>query len=261
MSNGEEPGVVCLSRKAKGLWLLGYPDQALADLQRALALAREQSHPSSQALCLYYAGRVHQYRGEVQRCRDCAAALITMCTEQRFPHLLHLGQMLQGWTLVQEGQAEEGIVHMQQGQAAYRAIGTMAGVAEDLAHLAACYWYIGDIGRARAVLAEALATVQQSGERLWEAEVHRLQGVLLLALPEYNQAAGEACFQRALDVARRQQAKSLELRAATSLARQWRLQGKQTEAYELLAPVYGWFTEGCDTADLQEAQALLRALA
>ena len=112
-----------------------------------------------------------------------------------------------------------------------------------------------------AMLEEALALVDQSEERYWEAEIHRLKGALLLARSAAQQMEGEACLQTALAVARRQQAKSLELRAAVSLSRLWQRQGKCTEARKLLAPIYGWFTEGFDTADLQEAKALLATLA
>ena len=111
------------------------------------------------------------------------------------------------------------------------------------------------------MLADALGLVEQTGERLWEAELHRLQGELLLALSMEHHMAATACFQRAIAMARHQQAKSLELRAAMSLTRLWQRQGKRDEAHELLASVYGWFTEGFDTADLQEAKALLEALA
>ena len=110
-------------------------------------------------------------------------------------------------------------------------------------------------------MTEALATIARSAVRWWEAELYRLKGELLLQHSAAQPEEAEACFQQALDIARRQQAKSLELRAAMSLSRLWQQQGKRDEARELLAPLYGWFTEGFDTADLQEAKALLEALA
>ena len=130
-----------------------------------------------------------------------------------------------------------------------------------LAHLAAAYGQVGQVDEGLHLLAEALAMVDTTVGRPYEAELHRLHGVLLLQQPVPDAPAAEACFQQALDVARRQQAKSWELRAAMSLAQLWQQQGKRAEARELLAPIYGWFTEGFDTADLLDAQTLLRALA
>jgi predicted ATPase len=160
-----------------------------------------------------------------------------------------------------QGQGAEGIAQMRQGLAAWRAMGAEMLRPLCLALLAEGYAEVGQIEAGLTALAEALAAVHNTGERWWEAELHRLKGELLLRhdIPNEHQAA--ARFQQALAVARRQEAKSLELRAAVSLSRLWQQQGKRTEAYELLAPVYGWFTEGFDTADLQEAKALLEALA
>ncbi|HSX77531.1 MAG TPA: hypothetical protein VLQ80_03005, partial [Candidatus Saccharimonadia bacterium] len=126
-----------------------------------------------------------------------------------------------------------------------------------LAHLAEAYGEVGQTEEGLTVLAEALAVVDKTGERYWEVEIHRLKGELLLALSAEKHAEAETCFHQALAIARHQQAKSLELRAATSLSRLWQRQGKRAEAYELLAPIYGWFTEGFDTPDLREAKALL----
>ena len=150
---------------------------------------------------------------------------------------------------------------MRQGLAAYRATGSVSGMSGHLAQLAEAYGQVGQVDEGMPLLAEALAMVDTTGERASEAELHRLHGELLLrqAVPEAQ--AAEACFQRALDVARRQQAKWWELRAAMSLARLWQQQGKRAEARELLAPIYSWFSEGFDTADLQEATAFLEILA
>jgi predicted ATPase len=163
--------------------------------------------------------------------------------------------------LAAQGQNATGLAQMRQGLAAYRVTGSAVGMSGHLAQLAEAYMQVGQVDEGMHLLAEALAMVDTTGERHTEAELHRLHGELLLrqAVPDAPQA--EACFQRALDVARHQQAKSWELRAATSLARLWQRQGKRAEARELLAPIYGWFTEGFDTADLRDAQTLLRALA
>jgi predicted ATPase len=130
-----------------------------------------------------------------------------------------------------------------------------------LAHLAEAYGQVGQTEEGLTTLAEALATAHKTGDRYWEAELHRLKGELLLTLSAEKHTEAETCFHQALEIARQQQAKSLELRAATSLSRLWQRQGKRDEARQLLAPIYGWFTEGFDTADLQDSRALLEALA
>jgi predicted ATPase len=159
-----------------------------------------------------------------------------------------------------QGQWEQGIAQTQQGLIAQHEAGAEIARPSFLALLAEAHAAAGQAGGGLGILAEALALVDHTGERYWEAEVYRLKGELLLrqAVPDAPQA--EACFQQALAVAHRRQAKSWELRAALSLSRLWQQQGKRAEARELLAPIYGWFTEGFDTPDLQEAKALLEDL-
>ena len=163
--------------------------------------------------------------------------------------------------MAEQGRDEEGIAQIRQGLADYRATGAEVKMPDSLALLAAVYKKRGQAEKGLNVVAEALARVEKTGGRLWEAELYRLKGELLLVrdAPRPQVVEAEACFQQALAIARRQQAKSWELRAATSLARLWQ-QSKRAEARELLAPVYNWFTEGFDTADLQEAKALLEEL-
>jgi predicted ATPase len=168
---------------------------------------------------------------------------------------------LRSWALALQGQGEAGLAQLRQGIAAWRATGAAMAVPYCCTLLADVADRLGHPADALQALAEAHTLVEQHEERWWEAEIYRLRGVVLLRQPGTPPAEAEACFQRALDVARRQEAKSLELRAAMSLARLWQQQGKRVAARELLAPVYGWFTEGFDTADLQEAKALLEALA
>jgi len=160
-----------------------------------------------------------------------------------------------------QGQGEEEIAQVRQGIAAYRATGAVVFVPYFYTWLADVAAHLGHVEEGLQALAEAHTLVEQQEERWWEAEIYRLRGVLLLKHPMTPQEEAEAWLRRALDVAHRQEAKSLELRAAMSLSRLWQQQGKQAEARELLAPVYGWFTEGFDTADLQEAKALVDALA
>jgi predicted ATPase len=165
--------------------------------------------------------------------------------------------MMWGWALTVQGQAGEGMTQMHHGLTTWRAMRIEAGLPYWLAMLAEAYERTGQVEAGRGVLAEALALVGTTEERWWEAELHRLTGELLLARSTENAVEVEACFHQALDIARRQEAKSLELRAAMSLSRLWQQQGKRQEAHDLLAEVYAWFTEGFDTADLQEAKALL----
>jgi len=168
---------------------------------------------------------------------------------------------LRGWALAMQGQGETGMAQVRQGIAAWRATGAALGVPYFCTVLADVCDHLGHLEDGLQALAEAHTLAGQHEERYWEAEVYRLWGVLLLRQTGTPQAEAETWLQRALDVARRQEAKSLELRAAMSLSRLWQQQGKRAEAYELLAPIYGWFTEGIDTADLQEAKVLLAVLA
>ena len=171
-----------------------------------------------------------------------------------------LGTLSRGIALAAQGQHAAGIAQMRQGLAAVQATGTTIGRPDYLAQLAKAYGQGGQDEESVSLLAEALAIVGTTGARAYESELYRLRGELLLqqTMPEVEQA--EVCFQHAFDVAHRQQAKSLELRGAMSLACLWQQQGKRQEAYDLLAPVYGWFTEGFDTADLTDAKALLDEL-
>jgi predicted ATPase len=167
---------------------------------------------------------------------------------------------LRGWALAMQGQGEAGVAQVRQGITALRATGAALFVPYFCTMLAEVCDHLGHTEDGLQALAEAQILLEQHEERYWEAEIYRLRGVLLLRQRGTAQAEAEAWLQRALDVSRRQEAKSLELRAAMSLSRLWQQQGKQAEARALLAPIYGWFTEGFDTADLQEAKALLDAL-
>jgi predicted ATPase len=185
---------------------------------------------------------------------------MALCTEQEFTLYLARGTILQGWAMAAQGQGAAGLAHMRQGLSAYEATGAAVFRPYYLAFLAEAYGQVGQTGEGLTLLDEALAAVHKTGERFCEAELYRLKGELLLVCSAENHGEAEACFQQALTVARQQQARSWELRAATSLSRLWQQQGKQAEAHALLAPIYGWFTEGFDTADLQDAKALLEEL-
>jgi predicted ATPase len=246
---------------APSLWLLGYPDQAVASSQAALALAQQLAHPVSLTMALYWAAVVHHLRREAPLTQARAEAAITIATDQEFPQYLAQAMPLRGWALAASIPGGEGITHIHQGLAAYQATGATANRTYYLSLLAEASTKVGQTAEGLEALAEALATVAKSRVRWWEAELCRLRGELLLQPTVAQSEEAEVCFQQALAVARRQQAKSLELRGAMSLARLWQCQGKRIDAHQLLAEVYGWFTEGFDTADLREAKALLDALA
>jgi len=257
---GQDPSVACRINGARTLWLLGYSAQAVAHLHDALALAHELSHPYSLASAQQGAALISQLRRDVPTVHEHAEAAVALATEQDFPLWAATGTSLRGWALAMQGQGEEGLTQIRQGIAAWRATGAAGTVPYLCTLLADVSNHLGRPEDGLQALDEAHALVEQHEERWWEAEVCRLRGVLLLRQPGTPQEEAETWLQRALDVARCQEAKSLELRAAMSLARLWQQQGKQTEARELLAPIYGWFTEGFDTADLQEAKTLLEAL-
>lgn len=246
------------------MWYLGYSEQALKSSGKAITLAQELSHPHSLALVLHYAAWLHQYRREEQATQERAEELIALSSEQGLPFLLAWGTMYQGWALAQQEQEEEGIAQIRQGLAASRAMGAGVGVPYWLALLAELYGKVGQVEEGLPLLTEALTVVDKTGERFYEAELYRLKGELSLQSnvqsPESRVKEVEECFLQAIEISRRQQAKSLELRAVTSLARLWQRQGKRIEAHKLLSEVYNWFTEGFDTKDLQEAKALLEEL-
>ena len=217
-------------------------------------MAHALSHPFSLAYARCWAAMVSQLRRDVPAVHEQAKPRVVLATEQGFPQWAAMGTSFRGWALAMQGQGEEGMAQVHQGIAAWRATGAALFVPYLCTVLADVCDRLGHTADGLQALAEAHTLVEQHEERWWEAEVCRLRGVVLLRQPGTPQAEAEAWLQRALDVARRQEAKSLELRAAMSLRRLWQQQGKRAEARELLAPVYGWFTEGFDTADLQEAQ-------
>jgi class 3 adenylate cyclase/predicted ATPase len=257
---GADAGVVCHSYAAWTLWSLGYAEQGRTQMDEAVTWAQQVAHPFSLSFALVSAAMLHQYRREECGTQDRAEAAISLATVQGFPPWMAHGFILRGWALAHQGQAKEGIEQLQQGVIAYSATGAELFRPYWLALLAEAQGAIGEPETGLTVLTEALTVVDKTGARWYEAELHRLKGALLLQQSSDNHPEAERCFHHALDLARSQQAKSLELRAATSLARLWQQQGQQVEARTLLAPIYDWFTEGFDTADLQEAKALLEAL-
>jgi predicted ATPase len=251
--------VVCQCFGAYDLWHLGYPDRALASIQDALTLAQQLAHPFMLAHALAFAARLHLSRREGQLTRERAEAAFALAAEHKIAFYLAHGTIFRGRALVEQGQGTEGIAQIRQGLAAYRATGA-GGDLLPLALLAEAYGKVGQPEEGLLVLREAQAELTK-GWRYCEAELYRLNGELLLGISADNYAEAETCFHQALNIACHQQAKSLELRAAVSLSRLWQRQGKRAAAHELLAAIYGWFSEGFETADLREAKVLLEALA
>jgi class 3 adenylate cyclase/predicted ATPase len=263
--SAQDPKVTCLSYASWTLWHLGYPDQARQRSAEALTLAQGLSHPFSLAFALHSAAWLDLYLRDVQAVQERTEALLGLAREQSFPFWLALGAFRQGWVLAERGQDKEGIVQMRQGMAAGQTIGSALSRPWGLTLLANAYGRAGQTEDGLSAVTEALTIVDKTGERCDETELHRLKGELMLQSSvqslESRVKEAEACFQKAIDIAHRQQAKSLELRAAVSLSRLWQKQGKKEEARQRLAEIYGWFTEGFDTKDLQEAKALLEELA
>lgn len=271
---GQDPKIALLSNGSWNLWCLGYPDQALRWSQEALSLSQDWPHPFSQAFALRAASVLHLFRREGQIAQARAEAAIALSSEQGFIMWLAMANIPRGWTRVEQGEIEAGIIQMRENIAAYRAMGMELDTPYILTLLAQAYGQSGQTSAALNLLAEALALAEKTVGHYWEAELHRLKGEMLLkaegGTPKIrgqvrkDESEAEACFWQAIEVARRQGGKSLELRAVMSLSRLWHSQGSQgktEEARQILAAIYGWFTEGFETADLQEARALLRMLA
>ena len=254
----QDPGVACLSYRALALWLLGYPDQALKTSREALALAHQLNHPFSLMYALNLAAVISQLLHKVQETQERAEAANTLCLEYGGqPFWSAWGPLLRGWALFEQGKIEEGITEERQGLEAYSSSGSMLAQPYFLALLSETYGKGGQVEEGLGVLNDTLAMLDKSGERWWEAELHRLKGELLLVVSSNNNFQAEACFNKAFEIARRQSAKSLELRAAMSLGRLWQQKGKKEKARQMVAEVYAWFTEGFDTPDLKEAGRLL----
>jgi predicted ATPase len=238
-------------------WIVGYPDRALESITEALALADRLSHPFSHETALLYAAMLHLHRGEPNLALSQLARGEALAAEQRLSFVME-PLFLRGAAFVAQDAADEAIAAIRDGLAPGRPVATIWQPFV-LCFLAEALGRRGDYQEAHAAIRQALDMMNATGERMWNAELHRIHGFVLLA--ENKREESEESVEQALRIAREQQAKSLELRAATSLARLWGEQGRRAEGHDLLAPVYGWFTEGFDTADLKEAQALLDQLA
>jgi predicted ATPase len=239
---------------------LGHPDQALALSEAAVALARRVEHPFSLANALFFAGHVHVQRGELDRIRERAEEAVDLSEQLGFPFYLGLGRFLRGFARVESGEGEAGIAEMQQAMVELAQIGSGIGAPALLFFLAEDLRKVGRHDEALGVLGLGVARAEGQGQHYYDAELHRLRAEILLDMDANAVEEAEALFGQSLEIARRQEAKTFELRAATSLARLWQRQGKRDAARALLAPVYEWFTEGFETRDLKEAKILLDEL-
>ncbi|MGE0827413.1 MAG: hypothetical protein AB7P18_35480, partial [Candidatus Binatia bacterium] len=278
---GADPRVVVHGHAAWTLWFLGYPAQAMRQSQAALTQAHQLAHPFSLTFALAFTAALYQLRQEIDLAYEHAQVTMTMATDHGFAPWSAMGTVLYGWALVLQGHRRKGVIRMQQGVQAWHGTGAEVGRLHWLTLLAEAYEQLGQIEEGLRTLDDALRIGTITGERMYEAEVYRLKGELLLMQEGKKQGArrqeqgkkmetvprslnpgeAEACFHKAIEIARQQQAKSWELRATTSLARLCVQKGKQREARNLMSGIYYWFTEGFDTKDLQEAKKLLEELA
>ena len=268
---------------AQNLWFLGYPEQALQQIEEGLTLAERFSHPFSVCFVLIFAGYIHRFRREWRLAQARAEAVITIATEHEFPHWLQYGQILRGRTLAQQGQAKEGVVEICRGLDGQRATKVGGGLTQHLTDLAEAYKEAGQPEEGLSALAEALTLVNRTEERWFEAELYRLKGELTLQrgsrdwglgtsssspqapslkpqAPKAVEREAEGIFTRPSRSRGSSKRSPGELRAITSLVSLWQQQGKHHEARNILSDIYGWFTEGFDTKDLQEAKTLLESL-
>ncbi len=268
---------------------MGYLNQAFQRSQEVLKLVNEVSHPHSFAFALTFVVWLHEIRREGRETQERTEVVIRLSTEYGFPDWLAWAKTQRGWALAEQGQTENGIAQMREGLSASRATGAELLRPYFLTLLAATYGEAGQPAEGLRILEEALVLVRRIDIRHYEAELYRLKGELTLQQSKASleqvsdkfktsqdksedtnpqpltpstqaKAEAEACFLKAIDISRKQQAKSLELRATMSLARLWQQQGKRSEAHDLLSKIYNWFTEGFDTKDLQEAKVLLEEL-
>jgi class 3 adenylate cyclase/DNA-binding SARP family transcriptional activator/tetratricopeptide (TPR) repeat protein len=256
---GSDLGLSALSLAACCLWCLGYPDQAVERHQEVLALARELGHPFSLADVLFWAGCVlTEMRRDWQALRGYTEELVRLADEKGMAAWLLIGTTFQGEALSMLGQVQEGMALIRKVIAACQSLDMRVWLPTLYRFLAEAQSKAEQPGEGLATLAKALALVEETGERHGEAELYRVQAELLLM--QGDEDGAEASLHKAIEVARRQRARSWELRASTSMARLWWKQGRGDEARQVLAEVYGWFSEGSDSADLMEARTLLEEL-
>jgi predicted ATPase/class 3 adenylate cyclase len=257
---GVDAKVNCLLYAARTLWTLGYPDRALERGNECIALAQALAHPHTLAFAEDAVGRLHLWRREARAAQGATERLLALSTEHGFNYWLAVASILHGSAISEQGRNEEGIAQIQEGLATLRGTGAENGRPQNLSLLAEACMKTGRLDDGLSALTEALAAAEENENRHYEAETHRLKGELLLKQDDSNRAEAQNCFERAIAIARKQSAKSWELRSTMSLARLLANQGNREKALAMLSEIYDWFTEGFDTADLKEAKALLDEL-
>lgn len=257
--------MACLTYMAWCLWCLGYPDQALQTIQEAQVIARQSQHAFNIAWALNFSGRLHEFRREGLEAQTLADEVITISKEQGFAYWLAWATVIRGWGLTEQGHVAEGLEDIRQGLSDIQGTGTEIARSHDLSLLAGAHAQAKNTECGLDIAAEALSFIQRSGERLYEAELHRLRGELILQRVDGSDSpdvleSAENCFLKAIQIAKNQEAKMWELRATVSLCRLWLKQNKQKQVRPLLSTIYNWFTEGFATKDLKEAKALLEEM-
>src|SRR5216684_297876 len=258
---GHHPAVCGHAWGAIIFWLRGYPERARQHADQAVSLAHEVGHSFSVIFALSHKANVHQIAREVRPTLEAAEATMTTAEKEGVTLFESWARVARGWALAHLGQAEQGVAQIREGLAMASTTGVQMWRPYNLAQLAEACGKAGRIDEGLELIAEALEVAQEKGERWWEAEILRLRGELLLKRNPSGLAEAQTSFERAIEIARKQSGKSLELRATMSLARLLASQGKRDDARAMLADIYGWFTEGFDTADLKDAKALLDELA
>jgi class 3 adenylate cyclase/predicted ATPase len=258
---GQDVGVSTLVYRSLARWMLGYPEAALADVDHVLEDARDSGHAVPLMYAQFHTSLTNVLCAKYAAANAQSSEVVRLADEKGAALWKALGTMQKGCVLAQSGKASEAIQMITSGITMYRSTGSRLYLPIFLSHLSKAYGELGQFDQAWRYTGEAMAAVETTKERWYEAEIHRVTGEIALKLPQLGSSQAETYFERALNVARMQQAKSWELRAAMSMARLWLDQGMPEKARDLLAPIYGWFTEGFDTHDLKEAKALLHALA
>ncbi|HZK91719.1 MAG TPA: AAA family ATPase [Stellaceae bacterium] len=257
---GHDPGVCAYGQAGISLWMLGYPDQAIESARRAIDLASYLKHLPTIGHALWFAGVVHVLRRDVPAAFDTSEQLMALGREHRLLQYRAIGEMTRGWARARLGELTDGLDELTEALSAYKTIASVI-LGFFMGGLAETELLAGHLDRVRAGLDLAVEVNEHREERIWMSDILRVKGDLQLAITPADLPAAEGFYRQAIATAQGQQAKSLELRSTTALARLWAEEGRRAEARDLLAPVYDWFTEGFDTADLKEAKALLDGLA
>ena len=257
----DDPGEVCLSFVARALWMLGFPDQAVERSEQAITVAQATAHAASIAEAMIWRAEIALLRREVQDARERAAAALALATEHGLPTLTGMATIMHGWALSEQGQSAEGVAQIREGLSVLVGTGDQLFRPYYLAMLAEALGKTGQVDEGLSALDEAIDSSRRSGVPYWDAELQRRKGELLLAGNDVGRAAAEACFRRAIDIAQGQSARSWSSAPRPASPVCWRDRASASRPHDLLAPVFGWFTEGFATADLIEAKALVDELA